>query len=217
LKKIITFLDQNFSKQVLPYLEFLVYNNHCTDIDINSMLFIKYLRSADTPGSKQNHVFTKFVFSNRYYDGQSVLKEIPKDGCHIADIEFLTETVHILSTIDRHKEALEILAFKIRDWNLAENYCLEHYSRNNDRSNNLFTILYELFEKTGNPSITEKLHYLKKFGFRMKFKDFLSGLDQELNLRTIDPYLLKSTLSLSDSAVMQKMINRLLLTQKENV
>ena len=131
--------------------------------------------------------------------------------------EFLLETVHILSTISRHEEALQIYAIKMKDWKLAENYCLEYYQRSNMESSQLFTILYDLYQKHGNPNSIEKLLILNKFGFRMKFRNVFAGFDRDLKFRQLDSYIQKNIISLSDSTSMQILVSQLHSVRKENV
>lgn len=76
---IFLFLESVSEKSCVIYLEYLVLENHERDPEINTQLFLKYLKYA----SKSNNdklVFSKFVFENKYYSSQTALQSISPEG-----------------------------------------------------------------------------------------------------------------------------------------
>lgn len=105
--------------------------------------------------------FRGFVLTCKFYDAEKVLNYIPKDM-------FLPETAHILSRVYRHAEALSIFVEKLKDIKSAEDYCEEHFKRDDPRSDSLFSTLFSLFRSVGLHDTSQIIEYLNKHGYRIE-------------------------------------------------
>ena len=76
---IFTFLESVSEKSCVAYLEYLVLANRDKDPEINTQLFLKYLKSA-SKSRQEKLVFSKFVFDNKYYSSEKALQTMASGG-----------------------------------------------------------------------------------------------------------------------------------------
>jgi hypothetical protein len=119
--------------------------------------------------------------NNKYYDYLYALERMPSN-------ELYYERVHILSKLDRHNAALQIIGQELGDWDKAEEYCNKHY---NDSNALLYDSLFTLYKKT-NQSLPKIITFLNKYGQYTQTHSPLSYLPSDLKLTDLTQFLTKS-------------------------
>jgi hypothetical protein len=92
-----------------------------------------------------------FLASSIYYTPEKMLTSFPENS-------LLEERAILLSRVKQHEQALIIYAHKLKDRELAEQYCKQFYNRNTDEGSSMYLHLLEV--KLEMHECAQLLHFL---------------------------------------------------------
>lgn len=191
--KVYKFIDEvsghNFSE---IFLEYLVFEKRDESIEINNLLFLKYLYIYESSGDKKLECLKKLKEllrrESRYFDLQFVNDRIPKNNN-----DLYAERALILSKLGHHREALEVIFAVHRNslfFEELENYCESNFA-NDPR---VFSYLASIYI---NNSVSSNylIKFLNRYGSFFGTKDLkfpLVHLNHSTEIRNITKFITNS-------------------------
>ena len=170
-KQVLNFLLAANKASVIPYLEFVIKEWGETNPVFHNTLILQYKDEIVSTLDEKNlglsssedcvdslsqcndeKIFEfrgklqKLLLSSTHFTAELVLPQFPYDCLE-------EERAILLGSLQRHVEALVLYLYKMRDYNLAKEYCAKH-SR---PDNNIYTILFELMLQSPEPSLLRQL------------------------------------------------------------
>jgi len=150
-KEVLSFLDATLPECSIPYLNFLIQEQHETDGFFHNELVQRYLtriiniytknggyptskpypRPGEEPGElgELRRAFASFLASSRYYTPETFLT-----GAKFPSVALFDEKALVFSRSGQHNQALAIYALILDDYTAAEDYCNAHYKPDDDIS-----------------------------------------------------------------------------------
>jgi len=100
-----------------------------------------------------------FLEESKNYAPEKILTKCPFDDLY-------EERALLMSRLGEHEEALSIYAHKLKDVEMAENYCAKHFNSEKEESRNVYLDLLQVYLKPSNgiePMVTPALQLLSKY------------------------------------------------------
>lgn len=95
----------------------------------------------------------RLLRSSRHYTPEIALSKFPHDN-------LLEERTVLLSRIGNYKKALEIIVKRLEDFDLALNFCSEHYSLDNEHTKDLYSELLTVYLSGDSPDLENAIRVL---------------------------------------------------------
>lgn len=200
--RIIDFLQGLDRTLAIQYLEHLIENLDDMSPDFHSRLaglYLAHISNNNWEGKEEEKEFWKekllaFLKDSSQYRTEKVLAWLPADNP-----DFYESRAVVLSNMGRHKAALEIYVFKIRDHEKAEAYCnhvfraapIEPETPGKKITDSVYHILLSLYLRppASNPTqIQPALDLLSRHGARLDASEALSLIPEETKVRELEAY-----------------------------
>ncbi|KAI8913372.1 hypothetical protein EDD86DRAFT_200415 [Gorgonomyces haynaldii] len=208
---IFEFLDQLKPDLAKQYLEYLVFELHDETLEINNVLLFRYL-DAYKESSRAQDKLISFIHENTFYDHETALERLPKD-------DLLEERAYVLSLLNRHKEALEILV-SLCAFAKAEHYCEQHHSLESAESKRVYDDLLSIYVAKDR-DLEDNLHFMNKYGRFLDCIQSLNYLPQSVHLSQVKPFLIKSINNIGsqnkEQEILLNILRTLVLVSKGNL
>ena len=208
--RIFDFLRGRCKEAVIPYLEHIITNWNDTNALFHNDLVLRYKENLvelfEQPESEENfqaisnmrRKLCELLNSSKYYTAETILPKFPPHCLH-------EERALLLGSIGRHKEALTLYLYQVKDVQAALNYCARY---ENLGQTQVYTTLYQLLvcppdpfalkamyvshlnaHADITPDIKTGLKILEDHGTKIDLKVVLMSTPPDVPLVDILPYL----------------------------
>ncbi|KAL5345806.1 Vacuolar morphogenesis protein 6 [Pseudogymnoascus australis] len=207
--KVVDFLESIDASLVVRYLEHVI--NELNDLtpSFHNRLANAYIQGLSSRKDRDSESWKtlmqqslSFLRSSKQYSPLKAFGSIPRD-----DPDFYEAQAVVLSSMEQHKQALEIYVYKIKDFDKAENYCnsvylhsessdsstnrLEPISKTTDSSPSIYHTLLSLYltpQPPQEPNWGPALDLLSKHGSRLPASNTLTLIPANLLVKDLESY-----------------------------
>ncbi|EMR10612.1 hypothetical protein PNEG_01315 [Pneumocystis murina B123] len=208
-KKVYNFLLSLNENLAIRYLEYLINNLNDLTSEFHDFLIMHYFKNIEEHQESDNILekLLKLLIDSKAYNSAYILEHLPKNN------KLLEHKAIILSNLGRHKYALKIYLFEIKDFKKATDYCIKVYSMNNtESSDEIFLILLNLLLKPPDGheiQLSNALDLLSLYRSYIKIETVASCLPLNIKISDIKLYLETSIQNKTTDIINGKIISSL--------
>eukprot|EP01112_Ceratiomyxa_fruticulosa_P013612 TRINITY_DN3831_c0_g1_i1.p1 TRINITY_DN3831_c0_g1~~TRINITY_DN3831_c0_g1_i1.p1 ORF type:complete len:240 (+),score=42.88 TRINITY_DN3831_c0_g1_i1:372-1091(+) len=122
-----------------------------------------------------------FLEQSQYYNPERMLSRFPFDDLY-------EERAVLLSRIGQHEQALSLYAHKLKNFEMAEEYCNRHYSQDKEESRDVYLALLRVYLSSPEPMIQPAMALLSKHYQRIDTPKALSLLPPHIPIAKLHPF-----------------------------
>jgi len=209
-EQILPHLKNHRSQLVVPYLEYIIGNPKYAEkgAEFHNELIFQYLEAAlvvvrsplyqekkvsghlepagSEPGllGETRKKLLKFLETSQYYVPEKMLSRFPVDDLY-------EERAILLSRIGQHEAALNIYAHKLKNIQLAEEYCARHYNSEREESRDVYLSLFQVYLRPPppqKPMIEPAMNLLNRHYQRIDTPKALDLLPADIPISQLYPF-----------------------------
>ncbi|KAG4301557.1 hypothetical protein PCK1_002042 [Pneumocystis canis] len=188
-KTVYNFLLSFNEDLAIQYLEYLI---NCLDDatpEFHDCLIMHYFKIAEKEENSTyiSEKLLKLLIDSEKYNLEYIFEHLPKDN------KFLEHKAIILSKLGRHKHALEIYIFEIKDFKKATEYCERMSSMENSKlGNKIYLILLDILLNSPNDQkvqLSYILNLLSQYRSQINIETIMSTLPSDIKISDLKLYL----------------------------
>ncbi|CAG8620842.1 4772_t:CDS:10 [Paraglomus brasilianum] len=157
--KVLDYLEKFSPDLCITYIGHIIHELGDKHPDHHNRLiyaYLKKLQDLKQEGAEPviveeaNKNFLQFLEESSYYIAEKILGHLPMD-------DYYEARAILLSRLGQHDQALNIYVHKLKDEQLAEEYCLKIYNEADEKAKNVFLSLLRVYlrPKSGEPVMIE--------------------------------------------------------------
>ncbi|EGD80975.1 hypothetical protein PTSG_01557 [Salpingoeca rosetta] len=186
-------LQEHYPHLLTQYLEFVVTEWNDTSREIHTALALSYLNAVlkmkKTPplSSPERQRLYRFLRTSDHIDASLIMRRVASAGDVLVE-----ERAVLLGQLNRHAEALRILANDVADPSFAEDYCNDNYDPHDLDRRNLYMVLLEHYLRpaSGPPKTQQALTILGKHSDKVNALKALDMLPLDTKISEIEDFLM---------------------------